>query len=142
MVDVSISPRPTWRTPGLLMVIPMAVLQGVNVVRVIFNPVGFAAYMGAPLASPIDVAWVQIYGLRTAFIAALLTIFLIRRDHVGLKWTALAGILMPLGDAWVAHHSGAGIATVGRHLAIGVYIVLTWLALRAANRRLGSGDSV
>lgn len=116
-------------TIGFWMAVPMALLQGVNAARVVLDPIGFAVYLGAPLAAPADIAWVQIYGLRTAFIALLVAIFLLRRDLKTLFWTALAALLMPLGDAWIAHQAGAPTATVARHLVIAAYVGLAAVAL-------------
>lgn len=122
------------RTIGFWMAAPMAILQGVNAVRVAVDPAGFAAYMGAPLAAGGDHSWVLIYGLRTAFIAALVLIFLVRRDLNALKWSALAALLMPFGDALIAHQAGAEMLTIARHLAIGAYLALTAIALFAGAR--------
>lgn len=123
------------RTIGYWMAVPIGALQAFNVVRVLLDAGGFATYMGAPLAAAGDASWVMIYGLRTAFIALLVAIFLLRRDLTALKWTAFAGILMPIGDAWVAHQAGAETAIVGRHAAIAAYLVLTTIALFAADRK-------
>lgn len=122
------------KTIGFWMAVPLAVLQGVNVVRAALDPEGFAAYMGAPLVAAADASWVMIYGLRTAFIAVLVSIFLLRRDLDALKWTALAALLMPLGDAWVAQQAGAAVSMVARHGAIAAYVLITGIALFAAAR--------
>jgi hypothetical protein len=122
------------RTVGFWMAVPMAALQAYNVVRVVIDPEGFAAYMGAPLAAADDASWVLIYGLRTAFIALLVTVLLVRRDLNALKWTACAALVMPLGDAWIAHQAGAETTTVARHVAIAAYLLLTAIALFAASR--------
>jgi hypothetical protein len=116
------------------MAAPIAVLQALNVGRVGLDPEGFAAYMGAPLAAAGDVSWVLIYGLRTAFITLIVAIFLVRRDLNALKWTALAGLVMPLGDAWVAHQAGAEPTTIARHGAIAAYLLLTAISLFVASR--------
>lgn len=122
------------RTVGFWLGVPMAALQAYNVVRVVLDAEGFAAYMGAPLAAANDASWVVIYGLRTAFIALLVTVLLARRDLNALKWTALTALVMPLGDAWIAHQAGAETTTVARHLAIAAYLLLTTIALFAASR--------
>ena len=131
--DTSALKAPT-RTAGFWMAVPMAALQAFNVVRVVLDPEGFAGYMGAPLAAAGDTSWVLIYGLRAAFIALLVTVFLVRRDLNALKWTALAALVMPLGDAWIVHQAGAETATVARHVAIAAYLLLTTIALFAASR--------
>jgi hypothetical protein len=126
--------RPATRTIGFWLAVPMAALQAFNVVRVLLDPAGFATYMGAPLVAAGDASWVLIYGLRTAFIALLVTILLVRRDLDALKWTALAALLIPLGDAWVAQQAGAATATVARHAGIAAYLLITTIALFAAAR--------
>jgi hypothetical protein len=131
--DTALLKAPTG-TVGFWLAVPMAALQAYNVVRVVLDAEGFAAYMGAPLAAANDASWVLIYGLRTAFIALLVTVLLVRRDLDALKWTALAGLVMPLGDAWIAHQAGAETTTVARHLAIAAYLLLTTLALFVASR--------
>jgi hypothetical protein len=122
------------RTIGFWMAVPMAALQAVNAVRVVADPVGFSAYMGAPLEATADASWVMIYGLRTAFIALLVSILLVRRDLDALKWTAVAALILPLGDAWVAHEAGAAVLTVARHGAIAAFVLLTAVALFAGAR--------
>lgn len=131
--DTALLKAPT-RTVGFWMAVPMAALQAFNVVRVVLDPEGFAAYMGAPLAAVGDAPWVLIYGLRTAFIALLVTVLLVRLDLNALKWTAFAGLVMPLGDAWIAYQAGAETATTARHVAIAAYLLLTTIALFAATR--------
>lgn len=130
----TIPTRPPLRTAGYWMAVPMAGLQAFNVLRVSLDPAAFASYMGAPLPIGGDPSWVLIYGLRTAFIALLVTLFLVRRDLTALKWTALAALVMLVGDAWVAHQAGAATLTVARHGAIAVYLLLTTIALFAATR--------
>jgi hypothetical protein len=121
-------------TMGFWLAVPLAALQAFNVLRVILDPAGFADYMGAPLAAASDASWVMIYGSRTAFIALLVAVLLARRDLNALKWTALAALVMPLADAWVAHQAGADTAIVARHLAISAYVFVTTIALFAAAR--------
>lgn len=129
-----VTQRAPARTVGFWMSVPLAALQAVNAARAVWDPIGFAAYMGAPLEAAGDAAWVQIYALRTAFIALLVTALLIRRDLRALKWTALVALAMPLGDALIAYQGGAGMATVARHLAITAYLAVTTIALFAAVR--------
>lgn len=122
------------RTVGFWMAVPMALLQALNSVRAMLDPEGFAVYMGAPLAASGDTAWVMIYAFRAGFIALLVAALLVRRDLDALKWTALAALVMPLGDAWVAQGAGAGTATIGRHLGIAAYVTLAMIALFIAAR--------
>lgn len=126
---------------GLGLAALIAALQLVNVARVMADPAGFAAYMGAPLGAG-DEAWVQIYALRAAFIGLLVGALVLRRDVAALKWTALAALVMPLGDAWIAGRAGADAAIVGRHLATAAYVAIVFAALalgsRASDRRAAS----
>lgn len=119
---------------GLGMAVPMAMLQAVNVARVVLDPAGFASYMGAPLVASADASWVAIYAARTAFIALLAAILLIRRDLGALRWMATAALVMPLADAWIAHRVGAPTATVARHLAIALYLGVTAAVLFVGSR--------
>jgi hypothetical protein len=130
--------RPAHRTIGFWMSLPLGLLQGVNALRVLADPAGFAAYMGLPLASPADGSWVLVYGSRTAFIAALVTIFVLRRDLQALKWTALAALVMPLCDALLAAQAGAPAATIVRHGLIALYLLVTVVMLWVAARRPAS----
>lgn len=123
------------RTIGFWLAVAIAALQGLNAVRTFANPVGFAAYMGLPLAGAEAAAWVQVYGLRAGFIAVITTILLIRSDFTALRWTALAALVMPLGDAWLTAHAGAPTAIVARHLGIAAFLVAAWFFLSSAARR-------
>jgi hypothetical protein len=126
--------RPALRTVGFWMSVPLALLQAVNVARALAAPSDFAAYYGVAINSADADAWVQVYALRTAFIAALVAIFLLRRDLRALLWTAIAALILPLGDAWLTHQGGAAPSIVLRHLATAGYLALTCLALFIATR--------
>lgn len=128
------APRAPTATIGFWLAVPMALLQAFNVARAVLDPGGFAAYLGAPLAAADDASWVLVYASRTAFIALLVTILLVRRDLNALKWTALAALVMPLADAWVAQQAGADGAIV-RHLAIAAYLLIATIALFVAAGR-------
>lgn len=129
--------RPALRSIGFWLAVPLAALQALNVVRAFADPMGFAAYFGAPVSGAEAVAWVLVYALRTAFVAALVTVFLVRRDLRALSWTAAAALILPLGDAWLSHQAGAGPPIVLRHLAIALYLGITCVALFAASRTGG-----
>ena len=102
----------------------IAVLQGVNAVRTVLDPQGFATYMGLPVDQPSAVSWVQVYGLRAGFIALLTAVLLARCDFAALRWMALAALLMPLGDAWLTAGAGTGLPIIGRHLAIALFLLV------------------
>lgn len=127
-------PKAAWRTIGFWLAVPMALLQAVNALRAVADPAGFATYLGAPLEAAADGAWVYVYALRTAFIALLVAGFLARGNLGALAWTALAALIMPLGDAWIASSAGASTATIARHIAIAAYIAIAAVALLAGAR--------
>ncbi|MDX2277477.1 MAG: DUF4267 domain-containing protein [Hyphomonadaceae bacterium] len=129
MVRAHAAQSPVTRTLGFWLAVPLAVLQAFNAVRAVADPVGFSAYMGAPLQTAVDSAWVLIYALRTGFIALLVAQLLLRRDLEALKWTALVALIMPLGDAFIAHQAGAASVIVARHGAIAAYLLVVTVAL-------------
>ncbi|MGB3739775.1 MAG: DUF4267 domain-containing protein [Pontixanthobacter sp.] len=112
------------RTAGFWLAAAIAALQGVNAVRTVIDPQGFATYMGLPVGQLGALGWVHVYGLRTGFIAVLTTVLLARSDFAALRWMALAALLMPLGDAWLTASAGAGAPIVGRHLAIALFLLV------------------
>lgn len=124
------------RTAGFWLAAAIAALQGLNAVRTVVDPQGFANYMGLPVDQPSALGWVQVYGLRAGFIAVLTAVLLSRSDFAALRWMALAALLMPLGDAYLAFSAGACAPIVGRHLAIAVFVlVATQFLGRAARAR-------
>ncbi len=124
------------RTAGFWLAAAIAALQGLNAVRTVLDPQGFATYMGLPVDQLSALGWVQVYGLRAGFIAVLTAVLLFRSDFAALRWMALAALLMPLGDAYLAFSTGASAPIVGRHLAIAVFLLVAALFLgRAAKAR-------
>ena len=113
------------RTTGFWLAAAVAVLQGVNAIRTVLDPTGFATYMGLPADQPSALSWVQVYGLRAGFIALLTAVLLARSEFAALRWMALAALLMPIGDAWLAADAGAGLPIVGRHLGIALFLLVT-----------------
>ena len=75
----------------------MALSQGANAARAFIDPTSFATYMGIPSQAAELHGWVQIYGLRAGFIALLVSVFLLRKELIPLKWMAICGIVLPLG---------------------------------------------
>lgn len=118
------------KTLGFWVAALMALLQGLNAVRAFASPVNFADYMGLPLQDAADVGFVYVYGLRAAFISLLVVLFLAFRKFDALAWTAVAALLMPVGDALLAQSAGAAPITVIRHAAIAVYVVVAFFILR------------
>ena len=130
MADVTWSQaRPIWRSAAFWLCVIMGLAQALNAVRSFIDPVGFAVYMGMPLANPADTAFVQIFGLRCAFIAAMIATFLWLRNRDAMRWIALVGCPIPLGDAWLAYQAGAPTFTIGRHIAIAIYILVAFVVL-------------
>ncbi|MEY4271026.1 MAG: hypothetical protein RLZZ58_2242 [Pseudomonadota bacterium] len=123
------------RTTGFWMAVAMAALQAMNAVRTLIDPVGFSAYMGLPVADAGPAAWVQVYGLRAAFIAILVTILLARRNFAALRIMTLAALVMPLGDAWLTAKAGASPAIIARHLATFAFLVIAAFFLSRAARQ-------
>lgn len=121
--------RPIWRSVGFWLCVIMGLAQALNAVRSFVEPIGFAVYMGAPLANPVDTAFVQIFGLRCAFIAAVIATFLWLRNLDAMRWIALVGWPIPLGDAWLAWQAAAPAFTIGRHIAIAAYILIAFVVL-------------
>lgn len=122
------------RTVGFWLAVVMTVLQGVNAVRTLANPAGFARYMGLPVEQSEALDWVQVYGLRAGFIAILTAILLARADFATLSWMALAALVMPLGDAWLAADAGAPMVIIARHLCVAVFLLVAWYFLSRAAR--------
>lgn len=124
------------RTTGFWLAAAIAGLQGLNAARTVIDPRGFATYMGLPVDQLDAFGWVQVYGLRAGFIALLTAVFLARSDFAALRWMALAALVMPLGDAWLAMDAGAGLPIIGRHLAIAGFLIVAAVFLgRAARAR-------
>ncbi len=126
------------RTAGFWLAAAIAVLQGVNAIRTAMDPQGFATYMGLPVDRLSALGWVQVYGLRAGFIAVLTAVLLARSDFTALRLMALAALMMPLGDAYLALNAGAGPGIVGRHLGIAVFLVVAAVFLGRAAARQGA----
>lgn len=125
-------------TAGFWLAAAIAALQGVNAMRTVFDPQGFATYMGLPIDEPSARGWVQVYGLRAGFIAVLTAVLLTRSDFAALRWMAVAALLMPLGDAWLTEIAGAGLPIVARHLAIALFLLVAVHFLSRAARAKAS----
>ena len=118
-----------WRSAGYWMAVLIVVLMAVNAVRAFSDPVGFAAYLGLPLTDQKDTGFVNVYGLRAAFLGLFAAVLLIQQDLNALKWFALAAVIMPIGDAYLVSNAGAPTATLIRHVAIAIYLVATFYML-------------
>jgi hypothetical protein len=118
-------PRSPWRSVGVWMGILIAILMAVNAARAFADPMGFAAYMGLPLTDARDTGFVYVYGLRALFLGLFAAVLVARRDWTTFKFYALAALVMPIGDAILTANAGAPLATIGRHVAIAIYLVIT-----------------
>lgn len=105
------------------------VLMAVNAARAFADPTAFAAYLGLPLVASGDAGMVHVYALRALFIALLVAALIVLRQRTALALLAVCAVVMPLGDALLASNAGAAPATVARHLAIAVFLVVTALVL-------------
>jgi hypothetical protein len=122
------------RSAGVWMVALGGLLMIVNSIRAVHDPVGFAAYLGLPLASPGDAPLLFTYALRALFIALLVATLLVMRQRRALVALAACAVVMPVGDALLAAQAGAGPAIVLRHAAIAVYLIATALLLLRRRR--------
>lgn len=120
---------------GLWLCWPIALLMLVNAVRAWVDPAGFASYLGLPLQTAGDAALVQIYALRAAFLGLFALALLWLRAVALLRVMVLVALVMPLGDAWLTWQAGAPGVTVGRHLAIALFLVVTGALLHRAVRQ-------
>lgn len=119
----------------------IAVLQSFYAGWAFLDPAALAAYRGMPLGEPVDVHWVHAYGSRTLFIAAVVGLLVVRKDLASLRWVALLGLVMPLSDAWDACRAGLPPAVVYRHLATGIYLLITFAVLTRHQSRDASPRS-
>lgn len=100
-------------------------LMAVNAARAFADPIAFAAYLGLPLVDAGDAGMVHIYALRALFIALLVAALIISRQRTALALLAGCAVIMPLGDALLASGAAAVPATIARHLAIAVFLLVT-----------------
>ena len=120
---------------GFWMAVLIVGLMALNTGRAFLAPVEFAQYMGLPLSDPANAGFVYVYGLRAFFLGLFAVVLILRRDFTALQWYALTAVLMAVGDAYLVARSGGPAAIIGRHLATGLYLVITALMLRRLNSR-------
>ena len=131
----NLSTREAWRSPAFWMAALMTLVQAAYAFQAYWDPGAFAEYRGTPLSASADAVWVQTYSSRTLFVSLIIGLLLLRRDHVTLKWVALAGVVMPASDALLAHQSGAANAIVFRHVATVFYLLITFAFLLRWSRK-------
>src|SRR6185295_13969172 len=119
-----------WLSLGAWLAVALAALMIVNTVRAFVEPAAFAAYMGLPLADPGNAAFVQVYGLRAAFLGLFALVLLWRADMFALGAFAAVAVLMPLGDAYLAQTAGAPPEIVGRHLVSALILIVMAVVTR------------
>jgi hypothetical protein len=102
----------------------------VNTVRAFVEPAAFASYMGLPLSDTGNTAFVQVYGLRAAFLGLFALVLLWRADMFALGAFAAVAVVMPLGDAYLTMQAGAPLAIVGRHLFTALVLIVTAIVTR------------
>lgn len=121
-----------YRSIGFWLAIVIGLSQAINAVRAFADPAAFATYVGLPLQDMADAGFVQIYGLRAGFIALLVLLFAALKRIDAMAWMALAAIVMPIGDTILVMNAGAPQATIIRHIAIGLFVLVTFMMLRRA----------
>jgi hypothetical protein len=114
-----------WTKPSTWLVLFLGLYMLVNTARVVIDPVGFATYMGLPLADARDTAFVHVYALRAAFLGLFALALLWRGDARTLALFATVALVMPLGDATLTALAGAPPLTVGRHAATAIILAIT-----------------
>ena len=119
--------HPFYTQTGFWLAVLAGLLMYVNAIRTLVDPVGFSHYMGLPIASPTDIAWVRVYGLRALFIGLMITYFLIRLDAGSLQWLAGFAVSMALGDALLVRNAGG--KAVPRHVTIAAVLVAATIAI-------------
>ena len=122
------------RGPGEWLALVASAVLLVNAVRAVADPAGFAEYLGLPLADPADDGLVLVYAGRTAVLAAVPLVLLVRRERRSLAVVTLLAVVLPLGDALLTRAAGAPAGTVLRHVAIAAYLAATAVLLRRPGR--------
>lgn len=118
------------RSTGFWLALLMIVSQAANALRALLDPVGFSGYLGLPLAAGVDPAWVQVYGLRTTFIALLGGWLLATRQIRILSQVALLAVVMPLGDLWLVWQADGPADKLARHALLTLFVLAMWFFLR------------
>lgn len=126
----AVTRRPLTRSTGFWLAVLMIVSQTANALRALLDPVGFSGYLGLPLADGVDPAWVQVYGLRTTFIALLGGWLLATRQIRILSQVALLAVVMPLGDLWLVWQADGPADKLARHALLTIIVLAIWFLLR------------
>ena len=115
---------------GFALVFLMALLQAVYALYAYVDPQAFSVLRGTDLFSTDDNDWVKIYASRTLFVALITGFLLLLKEYKILIWAALFGTVMPITDAYLAYQAGAESATVYKHIATIIYLLITSIVLK------------
>jgi hypothetical protein len=124
------------RSVGFWMAVLMILSQLINAIRAFADPIAFAVYMGLPLSNPVDMGFVQVYGLRALFLAVFASVLIYTRQIRALSLLALFAIVMPIGDIILTTQAGAPTSIIVRHAIIGLFLLLAWFFLRRLHREV------
>jgi hypothetical protein len=116
---------------GSVLVCLMATLQLAYAIYAYLDPASFAVTRGTELFSLGDADWVQVYASRTLFIAFLIGYLFYLKQFKILAFAALAGVVMPVTDAFLAYQANALDKIVLKHVATAVFLLVTFLVLQA-----------
>ena len=119
-----------WRSAGLWLTGLLLAYILFSSVRAATDPSAFAATFGLPLGNAGDSSFVLVYAVRALFLGILGLTLLARRHYSSLAMFILAATIMPIGDALLVFRNGAGPATIGLHVSIGLILLLTWYLLQ------------
>jgi len=116
---------------GFTLVLLMALLQGFYGIFAFIDPITFSTVRGTDLVSTQDIDWIQIYASRTLFVALIIGVLIYSKAYNILMWAALFGVVMPITDGLLAYQAGAALNVVVKHGATVLYLLITFLVLRA-----------
>ncbi len=125
-----------WKTAGFWLALALAVSQLVNAWRVILDAESYAIYMGLPLRTEADMAWVYVYALRALFLGCFAGYLLLSAQYRVLSQMALIAVLMPVGDFYLVWQDGAAGTTMARHAIIALALLAAWHQLRHLATRI------
>ncbi|MDF3019001.1 MAG: hypothetical protein K0Q92_304 [Steroidobacteraceae bacterium] len=125
---------PAWRLSGFWLALIMALLQAGYAVQAFVDPGALADFRGMSVHDPASISWVYVYGSRTLFVALVVMVLLVRGDLVTLRWVAIVGLVMPLGDSLVALRTEAPVAVLSRHIGTAIYLLVTFGLLTRSTR--------
>ena len=114
---------------GYVLIVLMALLQGIYAIYAYLDPASFAILRGTDLVVAGDTDWVKIYASRTLFVSLIIGYLLYIKNYKVLMWASLFGAVMPITDAFLAFEANAENKIVYKHLATLVYLLITFFVL-------------